>query len=131
MYNNRTLAPYISVDSIIDFVIVKIMTFIETVCQDAAVDTRSELSEFLDLLISMQDAVTSHRIFKRIQLIGLGSVAEITLLLNLWIWAKSSRPNQFYSNESFLYFVNLLIRNPGDQTICKHLQERMPTLAMV
>ena len=131
MYNNRTLAPYISVDSIIDLVIVKILTFIETVSQDAAVDTRSELSEFLDLLISMQDAVTSHRIYKRIQLIGQGSRPEITLLLNLWIWAKSSRPNQFYSNESFLYFVNLLIRNPGDQILCTHLQERMPTLAMV
>lgn len=131
MYNNRTLAPYISVDSIIDFVIVKILTLIETVCLDSDVDVRTELSEYLDLLISMQDAVTSHRIFKRIQHIGQGSRAEILLLLNLWTWAKSSRPNQFYSNESFLYFVQQLIRSPGDLLITKHLQERMPTLAMV
>jgi hypothetical protein len=121
MYNNRTLAPYISVDSIIDFVIVKILTHIEIVCLQTDVDVRIELSEYLDLLISMQDAVTSHRILKRIQLIGQGSRAEIHLLLNLWTWAKSSRPNQFYSNESFFYFVQHLIRNPGDEVICKNL----------
>jgi hypothetical protein len=79
----------------------------------------------------MQDAVTSHRIFKRVQHLGQNSRAEIILLLSLWTWAKSSRPNQFYSNESFIYFVQQLIRSPGDQLICRHLQDRMPTLAMV
>lgn len=57
MYNNRTLASYISIDSIVDFVIVKILAHIESLSSNNTpyddTNIRSELSEYLDLIISM------------------------------------------------------------------------------
>jgi len=70
MVSNKTLAPYITISSIIDFIIVKILIKVDQHHNEPNSIVKADLEEYTDLLVILQNAVAQNTIFKRILEIG-------------------------------------------------------------
>ena len=66
MISNKTLAPYITISSIIDFIIVKVLLKVQNCIDSSYTNIENEVDEYTDLLVLIQSAVAPNAISTRI-----------------------------------------------------------------